>query len=58
VLFAHLQEPPPDLSSQRSDIAPAVARAISRALEKEPEERPPTASEYVSGIARAAGIQL
>jgi hypothetical protein len=35
-----------------------VARAISRALEKEPEDRPSTASEYVLGIARAAGIQL
>ena len=58
VLFAHLQEAPPDLSTQRQDIQPAVARAISRALEKEPEERPSSASEYVTGIARAAGISL
>ena len=34
VLFAHLQEPPPDLSTQRSDITAATARAITRALEK------------------------
>jgi len=58
VLFAHLQEPPPDLSAQRGDITPPVARAIGRALEKEPEDRPATATEYVTGIARAAGIQL
>ena len=58
VLFAHLQEPPPDLSTSGGDISPAVARAISRALEKEPEDRPSTATEYVVGIARAAGIQL
>jgi serine/threonine protein kinase len=58
VLFAHLQEPPPDLSTVRGDITPPVARAISRALEKEPEDRPSSASEYVTGIARAAGIQL
>jgi serine/threonine protein kinase len=58
VLFAHLQEPPPDLSATRPDISPQAARAISRALEKEPEDRPSTASEYVTGIARAAGIQL
>ena len=58
VLFAHLQEPPPDLSTQRRDIQPAVARAISRALEKEPEDRPTSAIDYVSGIARAAGISL
>jgi serine/threonine protein kinase len=58
VLFAHLQEPPPDLSEQRRDIPPAVARAISRALEKEPEDRPSSAADYVTGIARAAGISL
>jgi serine/threonine protein kinase len=58
VLFAHLQEPPPDLSTSRGDIQPGVARAISRALEKEPEERPSSAAEYVIGIARAAGISL
>ena len=50
VLFAHLQEPPPDLSAERRDIQPAVARAISRALEKEPADRPSSASEYVTGI--------
>src|SRR5262249_26958881 len=48
VLFAHLQEAPPDLSEQRRDIQPAVARAISRALEKEPEDRPSSAAEYVT----------
>ena len=58
VLFAHLQEPPPDLSASRNDISPPVSRAISRALEKEPEDRPSSATEYISGIARAAGIQL
>jgi serine/threonine protein kinase len=58
VLFAHLQEPPPDLSAQRQDVPAAAARAIGRALEKEPEDRPATATEYVTGVARAAGIQL
>src|SRR6185436_14865018 len=37
VLFAHLQEEPPDLTVDRRDITPPVARAISRALEKEPD---------------------
>ena len=58
VLFAHLQEPPPDLTTVRREIQPATARAIARALEKEPEDRPSTATEYVTGIARAAGIHL
>ena len=58
VLFAHLQEEPPDLTTARSDVTPAAARAIARAMEEEPEERPATAGDYVSGIARAATIQL
>ena len=55
VLFAHLQDPPPDLTELRPDIPPAAARAVNRALEKEPEERPASASAYVQLIARAAG---
>ena len=58
VLFAHLQEPPPDISDQRADISAATARAITRALEKEPEDRPASAADYVSGVARAAGVGL
>ncbi len=58
VLFAHLQEEPPDLTATRGDVTAPVARAIARAMEKEPEDRPARAGEYVSGIARAAGIQL
>ena len=58
VLFAHLQEAPPDLTAQRPDISQPVARAISRALEKEPDDRPSSAMEYVTGVARGAGISL
>jgi serine/threonine-protein kinase len=54
VLFAHLQDPPPDLTELRPDIPAAAARAVSRALEKEPEERPASAAAYVQSIARAA----
>jgi serine/threonine protein kinase len=56
VLFAHLQEQPPDLSAVRPEISPAAARAVTRALEKEPEDRPAGAAAYVSGVARAAGL--
>ena len=56
VLFAHLQEAPPDLTSIRPDISAPTARAVTRALEKEPEERPHGAVDYVSGVARAAGL--
>jgi serine/threonine-protein kinase len=56
VLFAHLQEPPPDISEARGDISAATARAINRALEKEPEDRPASASGYIQSIVRAAGL--
>jgi serine/threonine protein kinase len=56
VLFAHLQEPPPDLTAVRTEINAATARAVTRALEKEPEERPPGAADYVAGVGRAAGV--
>jgi serine/threonine protein kinase len=56
VLFAHLQEPPPDVSEQRNDISAATAKAINRALEKEPEDRPASATGYIQSIARAAGV--
>jgi serine/threonine-protein kinase len=56
VLFAHLQEPPPDLTAVRPEISAAAARAVTRALEKEPEDRPAGAAAYVTGVARAAGL--
>jgi hypothetical protein len=56
VLFAHLQEPPPDISEERRDINAAAAKAINRAMEKEGGDRPGTASGYIQSIAKAAGL--
>ena len=56
VLFAHLQEPPPDLASVAARHPRAVAKAINRAMEKEAEDRPPSAAGYIAAIARAAGV--
>ena len=55
VLFAHLQEEPPDLSSVPG-ITPAVAKATNKALEKEAEDRATSAAGYIASIARAAGL--
>jgi serine/threonine protein kinase len=54
VLFAHLQEPPPDLAKARPEISAAAARAIARGMEKEPEDRPDSAASFVQAVARAA----
>ena len=56
VLFAHLQEEPPDLSEANKSITPAVAKAINKAMEKEAEDRPASAAGYIASIARAAGL--
>src|SRR6201999_3575756 len=56
VLFAHLQETPPDISEARPDISAATAKAINRALEKEPEDRPTAAVGYIRAVAKAAGL--
>jgi serine/threonine protein kinase len=56
VLFAHLQEPPPDISELVPSVSAATSKAVNRALEKEAEDRPASAGGYLQSIARAAGV--
>src|SRR5262249_37186496 len=58
VLWAHLQEDPPDLSRQRPDISPEFAQALTAALRKEPGDRPRTSSEFARSLSEAAGIPI
>jgi serine/threonine protein kinase len=51
--LAHLEEPPPDPASLRPELPEAFARAILAALEKEPLDRPPSASAYADMLASA-----
>ncbi len=55
VLWAHLQDPPPDPSASRPELPAALGQAISRALEKDPAARPRSASEFAEAVARAQG---
>lgn len=50
VLFAHLQQPPPDIRDKMPDIPASAANAISRALAKKPEDRFQTAQELVAAM--------
>jgi serine/threonine protein kinase len=55
VLWAHLQEDPPDPTEGRHDVPPDLSWAVLRALEKDPEKRPPTATAYAAMVQTAAG---
>jgi serine/threonine protein kinase len=55
ILWAHLQEEPPDPLADRDDVPADVGWALTRALAKEPEERPPTATAYAGMVRIAAG---
>jgi serine/threonine-protein kinase len=39
VMFAHIQQPPPDPRDKNPEIPRSVAKAILKALEKSPEKR-------------------
>jgi serine/threonine-protein kinase len=54
VLWAHLQDDPPDPSTQSPDVSPAVGKAILRALEKDPAARPQSASDFARSMEEAA----
>jgi serine/threonine protein kinase len=52
-----LTQAPPSLSSLRSDVNAELEAAIMKALEKEPKDRPATASEWFESLAAAAATE-
>jgi serine/threonine-protein kinase len=54
VLWAHLQDDPPDPSTQSPDVSPAVGKVILRALEKDPAARPQSACDFAGEMEEAA----
>src|SRR5207244_9794946 len=57
ILWAHLQDEPPDPCASRTDMPKDLGWAITRALEKDPARRPPSATAYARIIQVAAGVQ-
>jgi serine/threonine protein kinase len=57
VLWAHLQDEPPDPCEKRPDLPPALGQVIIGAMQKEPEDRPQTAGEFARQALAAAGLQ-
>jgi len=56
ILWAHLQQDPPDPRVERVDLPKDITWAVNRALEKEPEDRPETATAYARMVQVAAGV--
>jgi serine/threonine-protein kinase len=54
ILWAHLQDPPPDPRGIRPDLSPELTQALMTALEKEADKRPSSAGEYARLLAAAA----
>ncbi|MDT7605063.1 MAG: eukaryotic-like serine/threonine-protein kinase, partial [Acidobacteriota bacterium] len=54
IMLKHLQEPPPSVLTERSDLPPAVGQTIARALSKRPEDRQQSAGELVEALELAA----
>jgi serine/threonine-protein kinase len=55
ILWAHLQDPPPDPRSVRADIPERFSQTLLVALNKDAAARPQTAGEYARLLADAAG---
>jgi serine/threonine protein kinase len=55
ILWAHLQDPPPDPRSVRADIPERFSQTLLVALNKDAAARPQTAGEYARMLSDAAG---
>jgi serine/threonine protein kinase len=56
VLWAHLQDEPPDPCRTRPDLPRDLSTTIRMALEKEPAKRPPSATAYARMVQISAGL--
>jgi serine/threonine-protein kinase len=54
VLWAHLQDEPPDPVSLRGELSPEFVQALSLALAKDADQRPSTAGDYARVLRAAA----
>ena len=50
ILFAHLQQPPPDPRDINDEIPRPIAKAIMQAMAKKPEDRFQSAGEFAAAL--------
>lgn len=58
VLWAHLQDEPPDPCQTRTPLSRDFVQTLKTALRKEPSERPPSVVDYAEALSRAAGVPV
>jgi serine/threonine protein kinase len=56
VIYAHVSEPPPPLTSQRPDAPPEVDQVMAKALAKAPAERYASCREFTDALMAAFGL--
>ena len=54
-LYAHLEQPPPKVTTSRPDLPPAIDAVVAKAMAKRPGERYATAGELASAARDALG---
>ena len=57
VMYAHLSEAPPPLTSRRPDLPPAVDGVLAKALAKIPGDRYASCRDFADSLRRALGLQ-
>ena len=56
VMWAQISAPPPELTSRRPDLPPAVDQVMAKALAKVPTDRYATCPEFAVALRRACGL--
>jgi serine/threonine protein kinase len=56
VIWAHMVEPPPTLTSRRPGLPPAVDRVLARALAKVPRDRYASCREFADALRETLGL--
>jgi pSer/pThr/pTyr-binding forkhead associated (FHA) protein/predicted Ser/Thr protein kinase len=55
VLYAHIQDPPPQITAVRGDVPAALDDVIAKAMAKKPEDRYATCSEFIDAARAVVG---
>ena len=56
VMYAHVSQPPPPLTSQRPDLPAAADQVLARALAKAPADRYATCREFADALRGSLGL--